>query len=179
MQIPAPIKKRIAAGLLVVSAAAFGTWQAQEGFSCPPYIPTKGDVPTIGHGSTRYEDGTPVKLTDPPISRQRAAELAKNLMDQDAKRCFKGLLDVPMLQQEYDAYNDFCGQFGTGNFQSSGMKRELLKGNYEAACTSLLRWKFQAGRDCSKPENWGPHGCKGVWARQQKRFKLCTEGEYY
>ena len=57
-------KARVLASLLTISAAAFGTWQASEGFTETAVIPTKGDVPTIGHGSTRYEDGTKVKMGD-------------------------------------------------------------------------------------------------------------------
>lgn len=48
-----------------------------------PYIPTKGDVPTIGMGSTHYENGMPVKMTDQPITRERAAQLARNLAAKD------------------------------------------------------------------------------------------------
>ncbi len=65
---------------LVISAAGLSAWTTSEGFSPTPYIPTKNDVPTIGHGSTRYEDGSPVKLTDKPITKQRAEQLARNLM---------------------------------------------------------------------------------------------------
>ena len=77
---------RIAVAGLALSVAAFAGWIAKEGDGPmgvradgqavhKPYIPTKGDVPTIGHGSTRYEDGTPVRLTDAPITRARAQQL--------------------------------------------------------------------------------------------------------
>ena len=78
---------RVAVAALTMSAAGFATWVASEGTGPTtvradgqvmhrPYVPTAGDVPTIGHGSTRYEDGTPVRLSDPPITRQRAEQLA-------------------------------------------------------------------------------------------------------
>ena len=63
---------RLAVALLTMSASAYATWKASDGFTERPVIPTAGDVPTIGHGSTRYEDGTPVTMEDPPITRQRA-----------------------------------------------------------------------------------------------------------
>ncbi|WVR18283.1 lysozyme [Bordetella phage PY223] len=164
---------RVLAAALTVSAAGFAAWQASEGFSSAPIIPTKGDVPTIGHGSTRYEDGTRVRMTDPPITRERAAILARNLMGEDEKRFRDSLPGVKLHQEEYDLYLDFVGQYGIGRWRSSSMRRELLAGNYAAACKALLLYKFQGGRDCSKPQNWGPKGCKGVWTRQLERYSAC------
>ena len=91
---------------LTLSAAGFATWQANEGDGPTtvqpdgvvvhhPYVPTQGDVPTIGHGSTRYEDGTPVRLTDPPITRQRAEQLARNLNSAEERR-FKASLPAEL-----------------------------------------------------------------------------------
>ena len=88
---------RVAVAALTLSAAGFATWTASEGDGPTsaradgvvvhhPYIPTAGDVPTIGHGSTRYEDGTPVRLTDAPITRQRAQQLARNLHSEEESK---------------------------------------------------------------------------------------------
>ena len=142
-----------------------------------PYIPTKGDVPTIGHGSTRYEDGTPVTLNDPPITSQRAAQLARNLMSADERMFRASIPGVELYQEEYDLYLDFIGQFGIGNWRSSSMRRDLLAGNYRQACDDLLKWRKQDGRDCSMPQNWGPKGCKGVWTRQQERHARCIAAQ--
>ncbi|MCH0726169.1 lysozyme, partial [Pseudomonas aeruginosa] len=73
-------RNRVLVAALTVSLAGFGAWMKSEDFSAKPYVPTKGDVPTIGYGSTRYENGQSVKLTDPPITRQRGEQLARNLM---------------------------------------------------------------------------------------------------
>ena len=167
-------RQRIMAGMLALSTAGMAGWIAMEGYSAKPYIPTKGDVPTIGHGSTRYEDGAPVRMTDPPISRTRAAELAANLFAADAKLCWRGLESVPVTQVEYDTYSDFCGQFGVGNFQRSRIPRLLKAGRYSAACDALLLYKYQGGRDCSLPASRGPDGCSGVWSRQLKRHAACV-----
>lgn len=167
---------RVTVASLTLSAAGFGAWQANEGFSATPYIPTQGDVPTIGHGSTRYENGTPVQLTDPPITRQRAAQLARNLASADERRFIASLPGVELHQQEFDLYIDFVGQYGIGNWQKPMSPRTwLLKADYTGACSALLTWRFQAGRDCREPKNWGPKGCKGVWTRQQRRHTDCME----
>lgn len=190
----APVRALVVA--LTLSVAAFAGWVAKEGDGPTavradgqvvhkPYIPTKGDVPTIGHGSTRYEDGRPVRLTDAPITRARAAELARNLHREEEERFKASIPGVSLTQGEFDLYVDFIGQYGIGNWRQSSMRRHLLATaeaktpagqafHYRAACDALLAWKKQGGRDCSIPQNWGPKGCKGVWTRQQERHAKCV-----
>lgn len=163
-----PVRALVA--VLAMSAAGFATWVGSEGFTAQPVIPTKGDVPTIGHGSTRWEDGTPVKMTDAPITRKRAAELARHLHEQDEAKFRATLPGVKLTQGEYDVYVDFVGQYGVGNWSSSSMRKHLLKGEYRAACASLLRYRYAAGFDCSTPGN---RRCPGVWTRQQERHAKC------
>lgn len=170
-------RARVLVAALTLSAAGFGAWVSSEGFSSAPIIPTRGDVPTIGHGSTRYEDGQAVRMSDPPITRERAAVLARNLMDEKEKRFAASLPGVKLHQEEFDLYMDFTGNFGIGNWRSSSMRRNLLAGDFVAACRSLLMWRKQDGRDCSQPVNWGPRGCKGVWTRQLERHAKCMEAQ--
>lgn len=178
-------KTRIAVGALTMSLAGFAAWMTNEGTGPTvvqagttyhkPYIPTKGDVPTIGFGSTKYEDGTAVKLTDPPIPRKRAIDLARDLASKDEDRFRASIPTVELTQVEYDLYVNFVGQFGIGNWNKSSMRKHLLAGNPINACAALLAYRFQAGRDCALPKNWGPHGCRGVWVRQQERHAQCME----
>lgn len=168
---------RVAVTLLTLSAAGFSAWVANEGFTPEPVIPTKGDVPTIGHGSTRYEDGTPVRMSDPAITRQRAEQLARNLHSEEERRFIASLPGVDLHQEEFDLYMDFTGQYGIGNWRTSSMRKHLLAGNYRQACESLLLWFKAGGRDCRKPENWGPQGCKGVWTRQLERHAKCLAAQ--
>ncbi|MDR1350907.1 MAG: glycoside hydrolase family protein [Zoogloeaceae bacterium] len=136
-------------------------------------MPTKGDVPTIGYGSTFYEDGATVKLTDPPITRSHAEKLARGVLGQFEVAFRQSLDGASLTQYEYDAYLDFSYQFGLGAWRGSSMRRFVLAGDYGKACDALLLWKKQAGRDCSLPKNWGPQGCKGVWSRQMERHAKC------
>lgn len=166
-------KARIAAALLSLSAVGFTSWQAYEGFSPTAHIPTKGDKPTLGHGSTRYEDGTPVKLGD-RITRTRAAELARNLANHDCQRMAASIPSVLLTQAEYDLYCDFTGQYGIGNWRASSMRSNLLKGDNVAACHSLLLYRKAAGYDCSTMINGKRNDrCWGVWARQLERHNKC------
>ena len=181
------VRTRALAALLTLSAAGFGAWKASEGDGPVavregvevhlPYIPTQGDVPTIGHGSTRYEDGTRVTLADPPITRERAEHLARALHAEEEQRFRASIPGVKLFQEEYDLYIDFAGQYGIGNWRGSTMRHELLTGNYRQACDALLKWRRQAGRDCSLPQNWGPKGCRGVWIRQLDRHAKCMAAQ--
>jgi lysozyme len=161
---------RVVVAGLALSAAGFASWVASEGFTAKPVIPTRGDVPTIGHGSTRYEDGRPVTMADPPIARARAAELARNLHSEEEARFKDSLPGVLLTQGEYDVYVDFTGQFGIGNWRASSMRRQLLQGNYRQACDALLLYRRAAGFDCSTPGNTR---CPGVWTRQLQRHTKC------
>ena len=60
------LKKRLAVGVLSLSATGLIGIASYEGFSEKAYIPIKGDVPTIGFGST--EGG---KMGDPSSPAQQ------------------------------------------------------------------------------------------------------------
>lgn len=171
-------KKKVLVALMTISAAGFAAWQGHEGYTSTPVIPTKGDVPTIGHGSTRYEDGRRVRMDDPAIDRKRAAELARNLMREDERAFAATLPGVKLSQVEYDVYIDFVGQYGLGNWRKSSMRANLLAGNHPAACRSLLKYRFAAGYDCSTTINGKPNKrCWGVYARQKTRFDKCMAAQ--
>ena len=167
------IRQRIAVTVLSLSAAGFATWQASEGYTPVAVIPTKGDVPTIGHGSTRYEDGQPVRIGD-TITPARAEVLARNLNSQAEKQFAASLPGVKLYQAEFDLYMDFVGQYGIGTWLKGSPRRDLLAGNYAQACHDLLKYRYAAGFDCSTPGN---KRCWGVWDRQLKRHAKCMAAQ--
>jgi lysozyme len=173
MQLPGSVRQRVAVGLLTVSLSGFGAWKASEGFTDTAVIPTKGDVPTLGHGSTHYEDGTPVKLGD-KITPERAERLARNLMKKDEKALANSLPGVKLHLEEFEVYVDFIGQYGIGNWRGSTSRKRLLAGDYAGACKALLRFRYAAGYDCSTLINGKPNKrCYGVWTRQLQRHDKC------
>lgn len=167
-------KTRSLVAALTISVAAFGTWVASEGYTSGAVIPTKGDVPTIGHGSTHYESGAPVRIGD-TITRPRAEQLARNLLSADERALTASLPARARLHQaEYDVYLDFIGQYGIATWRGSSMRREVAAGNYIAACSALLRYRYAAGYDCSTPGN---KRCLGVWTRQLERHDKCMAAQ--
>ncbi|MCP1464391.1 lysozyme [Pseudomonas sp. S3E17] len=167
------MRQRVALALLSISSVGFATWQASEGFTPVAVIPTKGDVPTIGHGSTRYEDGSPVRLGD-IITPARAEVLARNLNSQAEKQFAASLTGVKLHKVEFDVYMDFVRQYGIGTWLAGSPRRDLLVGNYAQACNDLLKYRYAAGFDCSTPGN---KRCAGVWTRQLERHAKCVDAQ--
>ncbi|RYG10893.1 MAG: lysozyme, partial [Burkholderiales bacterium] len=100
--------------------------------------------------------------------------LARNLMNQDERQFQASLPGAELYPEEFDLYMDFVGQYGITNWRSSSMRREILAGNYVAACHALLMWRKAAGFDCS---TLGNKRCAGVWTRQLERHKKCLEAQ--
>lgn len=163
-------KFKWAVGVLTVSIAALGGIKAHEGYRAKPYHDV-GKVATVGYGSTVYEDGRRVKITDAPVTREKADAMLRAHVGKDEAKLKAMLPNVRLSQAEYDVYVDFVYNFGTQKFYTSSMRRELLKGNHAAACKALLKYRFAAGRDCSVRSN----GCYGVYRRQLDRYNKCME----
>lgn len=164
---------RIAVAVLSLGAAAFVALTTDESYTGTAVIPTKGDVPTLGFGSTTHADGRPVRMGDtttPPKALQRTL-LYIQADEADMRRTLDG---VALHQAEYDVYMDWRYQYGATAWRNSSMLRELRGGNYPAACNALLAYRFSAGYDCSTPGN---RICAGVWTRQLKRHAKCMEAQ--
>ena len=166
-------KTKISVVLLAASAAFFTLVKNDEGFTAKPKVPVKGDRPTQGHGSTFKPDGSPVKMSDPPITRATADKWLRNDVSKREVAFKNSLKGVKLSQAEYDLYLDFSYQYGTSAFANSSMFRNLKAGKYRAACDSLLKYKYVAKRDCSIRKN----NCFGVWTRQVERHKKCLEAQ--
>ena len=164
---------RVAVAALSVSLAAFVGWATHEGYTTNAVIPTKGDVPTLGYGSTVHEDGRRVQMgerTDPVNALKKAyAHISR-----EEQRFRDSLPGVELTQAEYDLYMDWVYQYGTGAWQKSSMRRHLLQGQHRQACDALLQYRFAAGYDCSTPGN---KRCMGVWTRQLERHRKCLEAQ--
>lgn len=169
--------RRTPAKYLTMSAAALVTLLVSEGFTYLATIPTKGDVPTAGFGSTVHVDGAKVKMGD-TMDPVRAVITAHAHISKDEEAFRKSIPDVPLYQDEYDLYLDFMYQYGVGNWRSSSMRGHLLDLKYLPACDALLLWRFAGGYDCSTMINGQRNDrCWGVWTRQQERHAKCIAAQ--
>lgn len=115
-----------------------------EGLRLKPYKCSAG-VPTIGFGSTYYEDGTKVSMSDPAITEERAKELflhtLKTYMAAVDKVC-----DADTTQNQYDAMVSLCYNIGTGNFSKSSVAKFHKAKNYGNAANSFGMWRKAGGQ---------------------------------
>ena len=165
-------KPRIVIASLTLSAAAMvGLWN-HEGWTDTAVIPVKGDVPTVGPGLTKREDGSAVQMGDRITPLQGARRSLAHIQKDEA--VVKSCLTAPMHQQEYDLMVDFAYQYGPAALCKSGMVREANAGNYQASCEGYKRYRFVAGFDCSTLVAGKPNRrCWWVWERSLKRYEAC------
>ena len=166
-------KSKVLVATLSLSAAAFIGLVSHEGYTSKAIIPTQGDVPTVGFGSTYHEDGSRVKLGD-SVNPVNALKKAQAHITKEEALFRKSLPDAYLTQAEYDIYMDFVYQYGIGKWQKSEMRKQILNGQHVAACNALLRYRFADDFDCSTPGN---KRCMGVWTRQQERHAACMAAQ--
>jgi lysozyme len=146
---------RIAVASLSLSAVGFGGIVAYEGYSDRAIIPVKGDVPTIGFGTTEG-----VKQGDhitPPQAVQRALQDVSKY-EGAVKQC----VHVPLHQYEYDAFISLSYNIGPTNFCGSTLVKKLNAQDYSGACAEILRWDRFHGKPLA-----------GLTKRRQSEYARC------
>ena len=126
-----------------------------EGYNSTAYIPVKGDVPTIGFGTTKG-----VKLGDrtTPQDALKRALTDINQFEGALKQCVK----VPLTQGEYDAYISLSYNIGSFAFCNSTLVKRLNAGRYEDACAEILEWDRFKGQKLA-----------GLTKRRTEEYHLC------
>lgn len=115
-----------------------------ESFKSNPYLcPAK--KPTIGYGSTYYEDGTKVTLNDKPITEDRSSQLLEFIANRDFGSVVNESVKVELNQNQFDALVSFAYNVGNHNFNTSTLLRFLNQGNYKEASNQLLKWNRAKG----------------------------------
>jgi len=120
-----------------------------EGLRLEPYYATelekqKGIV-TIGYGSTFYDNGKQVKITDPTITKERALELLMVLAGAFALKVSK-LITKEVNQNQFNALVSLAYNIGINAFKVSTVLR-LVNNNPNDANISkaFLMWNKQGG----------------------------------
>ena len=136
-------RARIVVGALSVSAAlVIGHLWPQEGWTESAVIPVKGDVPTVGPGLTKRDDGSPVRMGD-TIKPLEGARRSLAHIQKDESR-IKQCVTAPLHQYEYDAAVSLSYNIGVDAFCKSTVVRRFNAGDYAGACDAFLMWdKFQ------------------------------------
>jgi len=93
-----------------------------EGFSAKPYKCPAGII-TIGIGSTFYEDGSKVKLTDPSITEERAIKLLMSLLVSFEKSVDSYTRD-DINQNQFDALVSFAYNVGSNALKNYNITKK-------------------------------------------------------
>lgn len=115
-----------------------------EGFKECPYLDSV-KVPTIGVGSTFYEDGKKVTMADKCITRDRAIELAMHTLN---KIFIPGVLKgvtVPLNQNQVNALTNLLYNIGVGAFISSTLLKKINSNSTKEEISKAWRMWNKAG----------------------------------
>lgn len=161
------INPRIVVAALTLSFAGGVAIMQREDYRGEAYIPTKGDVPTIGFGST---EGVQLGDKTTPV---RALVRAASELDTKYERAVKRCVTAPLHQAEYDVYVSMAYNIGTAGFCGSTIVKRANAGDYAGACDAILLWKKYRGIDCSRPNKV----CGGLWKDRQRDHARCMEAQ--
>lgn len=129
--------QRIAVAALVLSAGGFAGIALHEGYTDRAIIPVPGDVPTVGLGSTKHEDGSPVQMgetiTPPKAIRLSVSHIAKD--ETQLRECLGD--ETQLYQHEWDAYTSLAYNVGAGAVCRSSIPAKVQAEQYEAACKTI------------------------------------------
>jgi lysozyme len=148
--------KRNEIAAISLSATALVAIALHEGYKDMAYIPTPGDVPTIGFGTTGG-----VKLGDKTTPTQA---LNRAMVDiQKFEGAVKSCVQVPLTQGEYDAYISLSYNIGSSAFCNSTLVKRLNQSEYALACQEILRWNRFQGKELA-----------GLTKRRQEEYLKCS-----
>ena len=106
----------------------FNEIATSEGFRAEPYLDDAG-VPTIGKGTTFYEDGRAVTLQDAPITEDRANQLLKfyvGTVEEKLRNAYPKMQD--MNPNEIDAIMSFTYNVGANFVDAPSGFETMQKG---------------------------------------------------
>jgi len=109
-----------------------------EGFEDTAYL-CPANVWTIGYGRTKnVKEGD--RITEPQAERDLQEEL------QEFGAQVLGVVDVSLLQNEFDALTSWTYNLGVGNLSSSTLLKKLNAGDKDSVPSEMLRWNKAAGK---------------------------------
>ena len=116
-----------------------------EGFKNKPYKCPAG-IPTIGYGSTRYEDGRAVSMSDPSITEQRATDLVLATLSKEYVPAVLRYVTRPMTQGQFDALVDFAYNCGAQNLRTSTLLKKVNADDFSGAAAEFGKWVNGGGK---------------------------------
>lgn len=149
----------------IATAGAVALVAGFEGFRSQAYLPHAADVATIGYGQTYYTNGRKVQMGERITEAVARAELDE-LIKRDFILKMAACVKVPLNEGEFKAFVSLAYNIGAGAFCRSTLVRKLNAGDYNGACSEILRWNRSGGRVLA-----------GLQKRRFKEYQTCMQGE--
>ena len=116
-----------------------------EGFSAEPYLCPAG-VPTIGYGLTRYANGRKVTMQDEPISKEKALDETRSLLNGFQYAVLQNCPDIKSTGL-LAACTDLAYNIGSNAFGSSTLRKVINDGgDRDAIAAQFRRWTKGGGK---------------------------------
>lgn len=122
-----------------ISNAGLELIQRFEGFSPVPYLDA-AELPTIGFGHLIREGEIFER-----ISRTEAETILRRDVHH-AERAVLRLIDVPLMDGQYDSLVSFTFNLGSGAFQRSTLRQKINREEHESVPNEFRRWIWANGR---------------------------------
>jgi len=132
-------------GIKEVIAIAEPLIKRFEGWRSKPYL-CSANVPTIGWGSTMYENGDRVTLDDPEISKERGQELFELDAERFLLQVYKACPVLTKHQNKAAAILSWTYNLGPARLRSSTMRTRINQEQWGEAVQELKRWNLAAGK---------------------------------
>ena len=117
-----------------------------EGLKLKPYL-CSANVPTIGYGSTYYENGRKVMLTDANITKDRAVELFENTVKTYEAGVLSLLGSIKVNQNQFNALVSFAYNLGLKALKNSTLlKLVKLNQNDKRIAVEFGKWVNAGGK---------------------------------
>jgi lysozyme len=111
-----------------------------------PYFCPAG-VATQGIGTVNKPDGTQVKITDPPITKETAeAWLQHQLQTECLPAAVKYTPALVSNEEALGAIADFIYNLGASRYKASTLRRRLNEQDWDEAQLEIRRWVRAGGR---------------------------------
>ena len=151
----------------------FNEIATSEGFRAEPYLDDAG-VPTIGKGTTFYEDGRAVTLQDAPITEDRANQLLKfyvGTVEEKLRNAYPKMQD--MNPNEIDAIMSFTYNVGA-NFVDAPSGFETMQKGLNTGDKKVISDAFKLyNKHINKDDPEGPLvTSEGVTTRRKNEENL-------
>lgn len=128
-----------------LSAQGVDFLMQEEGLKLTPYLDSKGK-PTIGVGNTYYPGGRKVKITDPPITKEKAIEMF-NIIVARYEKTVADKVKSDIKQNQFDALVSLCYNIGSDGFAGSTVLELLnINPNDPKINEAFCLWKWSGGK---------------------------------